>query len=99
MDRNSNELARTYHPMKGPMVTQTLQDIIGHEPFHWRGDRSGIEDFNATFPDLLGRYELLATNELAELKSFLASIFFPPNAYRNLDDTLPTSVPLPGLYG
>jgi len=27
----------TFHPMKGPMVTQTFQDIIGHEPFHWRG--------------------------------------------------------------
>ena len=22
-----------YHPMKGPMTTQTLQDIIGHEPY------------------------------------------------------------------
>ncbi|MFO1498586.1 MAG: hypothetical protein U1G07_09370 [Verrucomicrobiota bacterium] len=28
-----------FHPMKGLMVTQTLQDIVGHELFHWRGDR------------------------------------------------------------
>ncbi len=27
-----------FHPMKGPMTTQTLQDIIGQEPHHWRGD-------------------------------------------------------------
>jgi hypothetical protein len=34
-----------WHPMKGPTVTQTLQDIIGFEPFHWRGDRLSIEEF------------------------------------------------------
>src|SRR5205085_11494957 len=41
-----------FHPMKGPMVTQTLQDIITPTNFngfplmqqvlHWRGDRKGI---------------------------------------------------------
>jgi hypothetical protein len=30
------------------MVTQSLQDIIGREPVHWRGDRPGIESFNGT---------------------------------------------------
>jgi YVTN family beta-propeller protein len=34
-------------PMKGPMVTQTLQDINDKGPFHWRGDRKRIEDFNS----------------------------------------------------
>jgi DNA-binding beta-propeller fold protein YncE len=29
-----------FHPMKGPLVTQTLQDIIGHEPLHWRGAKA-----------------------------------------------------------
>ena len=43
------------HPMKGAMVTQTLQDIINHEPLHWRGDRFGLEEFNGAFPGLLGR--------------------------------------------
>ncbi|MEQ1894917.1 MAG: hypothetical protein ABL998_20435, partial [Planctomycetota bacterium] len=38
-----------WHPMKGPMLTQTLQDIIGKEPHHWRGDRDGIEEFNGAF--------------------------------------------------
>ena len=28
-----------FHPMKGPMTTQTMQDLIGKEPLHWRGDR------------------------------------------------------------
>ena len=33
-----------FHPMKGPMTTQTLQDIIGKEPHHWRGDRNGLQN-------------------------------------------------------
>src|ERR1044071_3814437 len=93
------ERTNSFHPMKGPMVTQTLQDIIGHEPFHWRGDRESIEQFNKTFPALLGRDDMLTDVEMAEFKTFLASIRFPPNPYRRLDDTLPQSVPLPGLYG
>ena len=43
-----------FHPMKGPMVTQTLQDIIGKEPLHWRGDKDGIEEFNGAYPNLQG---------------------------------------------
>lgn len=40
--------------MKGPLLTPTLQDVIGKEPFHWRGDRDGIEEFNPLFVSLLG---------------------------------------------
>jgi len=29
------------HPMKGPMVTQSLRGMANHGPMHWRGDRSG----------------------------------------------------------
>ena len=85
-----------FHPMKGPMVTQTLQDIIGHEPFHWRGDRSGIEEFNVTFTNLQGRAELLTTNEMIELKEFLATIHFPPNPHREFDNSLATNLALTG---
>jgi len=88
-----------YHPMKGPMVTQTFQDIMEHEPFHWRGDRVNIEAFNITFTDLLGRDSELTESEMAEFKELLHTIHVPPNPFRNLDDTLPASVPLPGLYG
>lgn len=88
----------TFHPMKGPMTTQTLQDIIGHEPFHWRGDRLGIEEFNGAFVGLLGRDELLTSAEMQEFEDYLATIYFPPNPYRNLDNTLPTNVNLAGHY-
>ncbi|HET8704757.1 MAG TPA: hypothetical protein VFM46_00535, partial [Pseudomonadales bacterium] len=30
-----------FHPMKGPMSTQTLRGIADHGPMHWRGDRTG----------------------------------------------------------
>lgn len=87
-----------FHPMKGPMTTQTLQDIIGHEPFHWRGDRLGIEEFNGAFPGLLGKDSPLTQQEMAEFKAYLATIYFPPNPFRNLDNTLPTNLSLEGHY-
>ena len=85
-----------YHPMKGPMVTLTLQDIIGHEPFHWRGDRDGIEQFDATFTDLQGMASKPTTNDMQTLKNFLATLRFAPNPFRNFNNSLSTNLPLPG---
>src|SRR5262249_56312432 len=85
----------TFHPMKGPMVTQTLQDIITPTnslrqqlPLHWRGDRTNIEAFNVTFPALLARDTQLTSNEMAEFKGVLQSISFPPNYLRTFSNTL-----------
>ncbi len=85
-----------WHPMKGPMTTQTLQDIIGKEPHHWRGDRAGLEEFNGAFIGLLGDDTNLTTTEMQEFEDYLATVTFPPNPFRNFDNTLPTSLPLPG---
>lgn len=30
-----------FHPMKGPMTTQSLRGMDNHGPMHWRGDRTG----------------------------------------------------------
>ncbi|MAB79766.1 MAG: hypothetical protein CMJ89_10485 [Planctomycetes bacterium] len=87
-----------WHPMKGPMATQTLQDIIGKEPLHWRGDRAGIEEFNGAFASLMADDEVLTPTEMQEFEDFLATIRIPPNPYRNLDNTLSESVPLPGQF-
>lgn len=89
---------QNWHPMKGPMLTQTLQDIIGKEPHHWRGDREGLEAFAAAFQTLLGDDAALPPAEMQEFEDFLATIHFPPNPYRNFDNTLPTSLPLPGHF-
>jgi len=87
-----------WHPMKGPMLTQTLQDIIGKEPHHWRADRTGIEEFEAAFMSLQGDDALPSPAEIQELEDFLATLHFPPNPFRNFDNTLPTNLPLPGHY-
>ena len=58
-----------FHPMKGPMTTQTLRGMANHGPMHWRGDRTGGNDpggdaarrdrgvpkFSVAFAGLLGR--------------------------------------------
>jgi hypothetical protein len=87
-----------WHPMKGPLLTPTLQDIIGKEPFHWRGDRDGIEEFNPLYDALLGDDAQLSAGEMQELENFLATIHYPPNPFRNFDNSLSTSVSLAGHY-
>lgn len=67
------------HPMKGPMMTQSLRGIIGNEPFHWRGDRAGLENFNGAFVSLLGGPRLLSAGEMAQFKAFVQSLTYPPN--------------------
>ncbi|MEM7708202.1 MAG: hypothetical protein AAF358_21795 [Pseudomonadota bacterium] len=85
-----------FHPLKGPMVTQTLQDIIGKEPLHWRGDRDGIEEFNPAFVGLMGADAPLSESEMAQFKAFLGTLTFPPNPYRQLNNNLSSSVDLTG---
>lgn len=38
----------TFHPMKGPMTTQTLKGMVSHGALHWRGDR--VDGFFGTDP-------------------------------------------------
>ncbi|MEM7201181.1 MAG: cytochrome c peroxidase [Planctomycetota bacterium] len=76
------------HPMKGPMVTQTLRGLGGTQPFHWRGDRPTLGQFNIAFQNLLGGTQL-NTPDLALLTQFMSSVEFAPNPNRNINDTLP----------
>lgn len=87
-----------YHPMKGPMITQTFQDIIGKEPHHWRGDRTGLEAFSGAFMSLLGDDATLNPAQMQEFEDFVATITFPPNPNRAIDNSLKTSLPLPGHF-
>jgi hypothetical protein len=34
-------IAPEFHPMKGPMTTQSLRGMLNSGPMHWRGDRTG----------------------------------------------------------
>jgi DNA-binding beta-propeller fold protein YncE len=88
-----------FHPLKGPMGTQTLRGLANHGPMHWRGDRTGapadaldeqaaFEAFNGAFRGLLGRSELLTPAEMTAFALFALEIVSPPNPIRNLDNSL-----------
>lgn len=40
-----------FHPMKGPMTTQSLRGMANHGSMHWRGDRTGGNDAPSVQPD------------------------------------------------
>ena len=41
-----------FHPMKGPMTTQSLRGMDNHGSMHWRGDRTGGNDEPNAQPNL-----------------------------------------------
>ncbi len=43
--------AKDYHPLKGPMVTQSLRGMANHGAMHWRGDRTGGNDAPSEQPE------------------------------------------------
>jgi YVTN family beta-propeller protein len=77
-----------YHPVKGPMVTQTLQGSVGQQPLHWRGDRADLTAFNHAFTSLNGSDRELTDAEMAAFQAYLSTITFPPNPNRNRDNSL-----------
>ena len=80
----------SFHPMKGPMVTQTLRGLSPIAPLHWRGDRADLSAFNGAFASLLGAQPLGAA-DLALFTGFMASIAMPPNPNQNLDRSYATT--------
>jgi YVTN family beta-propeller protein len=81
-----------FHPMKGPMATQSLKGLSGTEPLHWRGDKATLADFNGAFTSLLGADAQLGPGEMALFESFVFSMRYPPNPFRELDGSLPASL-------
>jgi YVTN family beta-propeller protein len=85
-----------WHPMKGPLTTQTLFGIIGNEPFHWRGEKDDLAEFNEAYVALQGRDAQITAAEMASLEHYVASLTFGPNPNRNIDNSLRTSLPIFG---
>ncbi|MGH7790057.1 MAG: YncE family protein, partial [Candidatus Binatia bacterium] len=91
-----------FHPMKGPMTTQTLRGMAHHGPMHWRGDRTGgtfrgdpraldeqlaFESFNVAFGGLLGRDEgEIPAADMTRFAQFALAVALPPNPVRGLDN-------------
>lgn len=81
-----------WHPMKGPMTTQTFQGIAGSNPLHWRGDRENLAAFSGAFVTLLGMENEPSSADMNRYEQFLSTIHFPPNPFRNIDNSFRTSV-------
>lgn len=93
---------KDFHPMKGPMTTQSLRGLANHGPMHWRGDRTGGNDpggdpldedaafkkFNVAFEGLLGRDAPLTAAEMQAFTDFILQVTYPPNPIRALDNSL-----------
>ncbi len=91
-----------FHPLKGPMTTQTLRGMADAGPMHWRGDRTGgssggdplderlaFATFNPAFPGLLGRDEgEIADADMQAFADFILAVALPPNPIRRLDNAL-----------
>jgi DNA-binding beta-propeller fold protein YncE len=88
-----------FHPLKGPMTTQSLRGMADAGPMHWRGDRTGgssggdpldeelaFKAFNPAFVGLLGRGSQLSSDEMQAFTDFALTLAYPPNPVRALDD-------------
>ncbi len=79
-----------FHPMKGPMTTQTLRGLKGMDPLHWRGDRSNFFHFIGAFSSLLGGPGL-SGSDMRDYTNYINTIVFQANPNLNLDRTYPTA--------
>ena len=91
-----------FHPMKGPMTTQTLRGMLGSGAMHWRGDRAtppgtpasafdeeiSFKNFNEAFPGLVGRDSELSAAEMQAFTDFILQVQLPPNPIRAIDNVL-----------
>ncbi len=88
-----------FHPMKGPMTTQTLRGMVNHGAMHWRGDRAdqngdifnsdiAFRNFRVAFPGLVGRDSQIPETDMQAFSDFALQIMQPPNPIRALDNSL-----------
>ena len=94
-------LPHQFHPMKGPMTTQSMRGLTTHGPMHWRGDRTGanrvagetleeaaFKEFNEAFDALAGLGSELSDADMQAFTEFAMRINYPPNPIRQLDNSL-----------
>jgi DNA-binding beta-propeller fold protein YncE len=101
---NGDGDATDFHPMKGPMTTQTLKGLRFSGAMHWRGDRStgpngtdptnetiSFNNFQPAFQSLLGAANQPTTAQMNAFTTFQLQVVLPPNPVANLDGTLTAS--------
>jgi len=93
------EPRQALHPLKGPMVTQSLRGLADTAPYHWRGDRFGVpyepggdiasfKDFNPAFVNLMGRANEIPDGAMEAFARFIFTIRYPPNPVQRLDRSM-----------
>ncbi|MGH7888836.1 MAG: hypothetical protein ACREPG_13320, partial [Candidatus Binatia bacterium] len=93
------EPRQALHPLKGPLMTQSLRGLADTAPFHWRGDRFGVpyapggdiasfKDFNPAFVDLMGRSSEIPESAMEAFARFIFTIRYPPNPIQRLDRSM-----------
>ncbi len=97
---NGDAAVNQFHPMKGPMTTQTLRGLANSGPMHWRGDRAdgffgvgldealSFDNFIVAFEGLVGRESIISTADMRAFTDFALTITLPPNPVRALDNSL-----------
>jgi DNA-binding beta-propeller fold protein YncE len=73
---------------KGPLVTQSNRRLQETGPYHWRGERAGLLEFNATFASLLEHEvdgEPAGIDSFGYLMHFINNLRWPPNPRTPLD--------------
>jgi DNA-binding beta-propeller fold protein YncE len=93
--------AAVFHPLKGPMTTQTLKGLVNSGAMHWRGDRSNgvfgedptnttlsFNNFAAAFQSLLGATDQPTEAQMQVFTDFILQVQLRPNPVRNLDNSL-----------
>lgn len=98
---NGSDDPKDFHPMKGPMVTQTLRGMVNSGAMHWRGDRAvgvfgtsakdatvSFKNFAVAFSGLLGNTRDMTEAEMQAFADFQLAVMMPPNPIRNLDNSL-----------
>lgn len=98
---NGSDDVEEFHPMKGPMTTQTLRGLRNAGAMHWRGDRAtghfgsdpldtnlSFNNFIVAFEGLVGRDSLPSAADMQKFTNFQLKVQLPPNPVRNLDNSL-----------
>ena len=79
-----------FHPLKGPMTTQSLRGMAHSGPMHWRGDRSGANDPGGTTPDALDEVKAFALQSARSSGSSAARRRCPTRTCRAFTDFILT---------
>lgn len=101
---NGTGVVTDFHPMKGPMTTQTLRGMRNHGAMHWRGDRAhgffgtdafdpelSFNNFVVAFDGLIGRSTIPDLPTMQRFTDFQLEVQLPPNPVRSLDNSLTES--------